>query len=54
MDEDLDGMSREELVAEVRRLRQGIRGTISPPLTVVPELGGDLIRAVEEGRGIQR
>ena len=25
MDDDLDGMSREELVAEVRRLRQGIR-----------------------------
>jgi hypothetical protein len=25
MDEDLDRMSREELVAEVRRLRQGIR-----------------------------
>jgi dihydrodipicolinate synthase/N-acetylneuraminate lyase len=31
-------------------LRQGIRGTISPPLTVVPELGVDLIRAVAEGR----
>ena len=25
MDTDLDGMTREELVAEVRRLRQGIR-----------------------------
>ena len=25
MDDDLDGMSREELMAEVRRLRQGIR-----------------------------
>ena len=25
MDDDLDGLSREELVAEVRRLRQGIR-----------------------------
>ena len=25
MDEDLDGLSREELVIEVRRLRQGIR-----------------------------
>lgn len=25
MDEDIDGMSREELTAEVRRLREGIR-----------------------------
>jgi hypothetical protein len=25
MDDDLDGMSREQLVAQVRRLRQGIR-----------------------------
>jgi hypothetical protein len=25
MDEDLDGMSRERLIAEARRLRQGIR-----------------------------
>ena len=25
MDEDLDGLSREEIAAEVRRLRQGIR-----------------------------
>lgn len=25
MDEDLDGMSREDLIAEVRRLRAGIR-----------------------------
>jgi hypothetical protein len=26
MDEDLDGMSRDELTCEVKRLRQGIRG----------------------------
>ncbi len=26
MDEDLDTLSREELIAEVRRLRAGIRG----------------------------
>lgn len=29
---------------------QGIRGTISPPLTLVPELGVDLVRAIDERR----
>jgi dihydrodipicolinate synthase/N-acetylneuraminate lyase len=28
----------------------GIRGTISPPLTLVPELGVDLVRAIDERR----
>jgi len=31
-------------------MRQGIRGTVSPPLAATPELGVDLIRAIDEGR----
>ncbi len=31
-------------------MRQGIRGTVSPPLAIVPELGVDLVRAIDERR----
>jgi len=31
-------------------LKQGLRGTVSPPLTLAPELGVDLVRAIDEGR----
>jgi dihydrodipicolinate synthase/N-acetylneuraminate lyase len=31
-------------------LRQGVRGTVSPPLTTAPELGVELVRAIDEGR----
>ncbi|HEY7062281.1 MAG TPA: dihydrodipicolinate synthase family protein [Chloroflexota bacterium] len=31
-------------------MRQGIKGTVSPPLAATPELGVDLIRAIDEGR----
>jgi dihydrodipicolinate synthase/N-acetylneuraminate lyase len=31
-------------------MRQGIRGTVSPPLAATPELGVDLVRAIDEGR----
>ena len=31
-------------------MRQGIVGTVSPPLAATPELGVDLIRAIDEGR----
>src|SRR5919202_2168270 len=31
-------------------MREGIVGTVSPPLAATPELGVDLIRAIDEGR----
>jgi dihydrodipicolinate synthase/N-acetylneuraminate lyase len=31
-------------------LKEGLCGTVSPPLTLAPEIGVDLIRAVDEGR----
>lgn len=31
-------------------MKQGITGTVSPPLTLAPELGVDLVRAIDEGR----
>lgn len=31
-------------------MRQGIRGTVSPPLTMAPELGVELVKAIDEGR----
>jgi dihydrodipicolinate synthase/N-acetylneuraminate lyase len=31
-------------------LKEGLRGTVSPPLTLAPEVGVDLIRAVDQGR----
>lgn len=31
-------------------VEQGIRGTVSPPLTLAPELGVALFRAIDEGR----
>jgi hypothetical protein len=44
MDEDLEGMTRDELIAEVRRLRQGIRvhrdSTEHELCWHHPELGG--------------
>jgi dihydrodipicolinate synthase/N-acetylneuraminate lyase len=36
--------------ALVEGMPLGVRGTVSPPLTLAPELGVDLIRAIDAGR----